>query len=167
MLAGADGNVGLMMEGGSISELLTRLSNLDLAHTLPILLGGDRQLPVRCMVTQLEGRNGRFAAKTLVVDTTKSKITGEGHIDFGAEALDLKLVSKPKDFSLAALRGPIIVEGSFDNPVVRPELRSAVGRGALAVALGVFTGGLGAIIPLLELGGEKDSNCAELVRSVG
>jgi uncharacterized protein involved in outer membrane biogenesis len=166
MLAGANGNVGLMMEGGSVSELLTRLSNLDLAHTLAIMLTGDKQLPVRCMVAQMEGHNGRFTAQTLVLDTQKSKITGGGHIDFGTESLDMKLVSKPKDFSLVALRGPIVLTGSFDNPVVRPDMRNAVGRGALAVALGVATGGLGALIPLLELGGEQDSNCTELVKSV-
>jgi uncharacterized protein involved in outer membrane biogenesis len=167
MLSGADGNVGLMMEGGSISELVARLSNLDLARSLAIYLTGDRELPVRCMVTQLEGAKGRFDVKTLVVDTSKTKITGAGHVDFAQEAVDLKLVTKPKDFSLVALRGPIAVSGSFENPAVRPDLRNALGRGVLAAALGLVTGGLGLFVPFVELGGEQDSNCAELVRGVG
>ena len=167
MLSGADGDVGLMMEGGSISELVARLSNLDLARALTIYLTGDKELPVRCMVTQLEGTKGRFDVKTMVIDTSKTKITGAGHVDFAQEALALKLITKPKDFSLVALRGPIEVSGSFENPAVRPDLRNAVGRGLLAAALGFVSGGVGLLVPFVELGGEKDSDCAELVRGVG
>jgi hypothetical protein len=38
-----------------------------------------------------------------------------------------------------------------------------VARGGLAAVLGGLTGGIGALIPLLEFGKDKDSNCAALV----
>jgi hypothetical protein len=38
-----------------------------------------------------------------------------------------------------------------------------VARGGLAVGLGALTGGIGALIPLLDFGKDKDSNCAALV----
>jgi uncharacterized protein involved in outer membrane biogenesis len=60
MLAHADGDAAVMMEGGSVSELLVRLINLDVANAIPVLLTGDRQLPVRCMVTHLKGVDGQF-----------------------------------------------------------------------------------------------------------
>ena len=67
-------------------------------------------------------------------------------------------------FSLASLRGPIGVTGPFTAPVLKPELQGATLRGGLAVALGVATGGIGALIPLLDFGsGKKDSNCAALM----
>jgi uncharacterized protein involved in outer membrane biogenesis len=165
MLGGANGDAALIMEGGSVSELMVRLSNLDIAHTLAVLLTGDKQVPARCMVTQLKGTNGDFVADPFVLDTGKAVVTGTGHIDFGEEKLDLKLVSKPKDFSLAALRGPINVRGTFKNPSVRPEVTRIAARGAVAVGLGVLTGGLGALIPLLDFGGAKDSDCAALINS--
>jgi uncharacterized protein involved in outer membrane biogenesis len=163
MLSKADGDMALMMEGGSVSELLVRLLNLDVANALPVLLTGDRQLPVRCMVTHLAGKNGDFKVQTLVLDTGKAVVTGKGGIDFAKEAIDLSLVSKSKSFSLAAFRGPINIKGTFKNPKVAPDYAQALGRGAAAVALGVVTGGVGALLPLIDLGGAKDSDCTKLI----
>ena len=164
MLAQSDGDAALMMEGGSVSELLVRLINLDVANAIPRLLTGDKQLPVRCMVAHLKGASGDFKVHTLVVDTGKAVVTGSGDVNFAKEALDLKLVSKSKSFSLAALRGPINIDGTFKNPTVGPDISQAVGRGAAAVALGIVTGGPGAILPLLDFGGAKDSDCAGLIQ---
>lgn len=163
MLGRANGDAAVMMDGGSVSELLVRLINLDVANSIPILLTGDRQLPVRCMVTHLRGNDGAFTAQTFVLDTGKAIVTGTGGVNFADETLNLKLASKSKGFSLAALRGPINVTGTFKEPKVGPDIPRAVGRGAAAVALGVVTGGLGAFIPLIDLGGAKDSNCAALL----
>lgn len=164
MLAMADGDAAVMMEGGSVSELLVRLVNLDVANAIPILLTGDKQLPVRCMVTHLKGVDGAFNVQTLVLDTGKAVVTGTGGVNFAAESLDLKLVSKSKGFSLVALRGPINIKGTFKDPKVGPDIPKAAGRGVAAVALGWVTGGLGALIPLIDLGGAKDSDCAALVQ---
>lgn len=163
MLASADGDAAVMMDGGSVSELLVRLINLDVANAIPRLLIGDRQLPVRCMVTHLKGVDGDFKVQTLVLDTGKAVVTGTGGMNFVNESLDLRLVSKSKNFSLAALRGPIHVKGTFKDPKVGPDLGQAAARGVAAVALGWFTGGIGAIVPLIDLGGAKDTNCAALI----
>ena len=144
-----------------------RLHNLDVANAITVLLTGDRQLPVRCMVTHLKGVDGQFNVQTLVLDTGKAVVTGTGGVDFGTEAMDLKLVSKSKGFSLAALRGPINIKGTFKDPKVGPDIPRAAGRGAAAVALGWVTGGLGALIPLIDFGGAQDSDCAALMREAG
>jgi uncharacterized protein involved in outer membrane biogenesis len=167
MLGKANGDAAVMMDGGSVSELLVRLINLDVANAIPVLLTGDRQLPVRCMVTHLAGVQGDFNVETLVLDTGKAVVTGSGDVNFGDEALDLTLVSKSKSFSLAALRGPIHIKGTFKNPKVGPDIPRAAMRGAAAVALGAVTGGLGALIPLIDFGGAQDSNCAELMHGTG
>ena len=163
MLAEADGDAAVMMEGGSVSELLVRLINLDVANAIPRLLTGDKQLPVRCMVTHLKGVDGDFKVQTLVLDTGKAVVTGTGGVNFVDEALDLKLVSKSKGFSLVALRGPINVKGTFKDPKVGPDIPQAALRGVAAVALGWVTGGLGALLPLIDIGGAKDSDCAALI----
>jgi AsmA family protein len=163
MMGQADGETALMMEGGSVSELLVRLLNLDVANAIPVLLTGDKQLPVRCMVTHLKGEKGVFRVQTLVLDTGKAVVTGSGSTNFAEETIDLQLQSKSKGISLAAFRGPIHIAGTFKNPKVGPDIPKVVGRAGVAAALGVATGGIGAIIPLIDLGGAKDSDCAALI----
>jgi AsmA family protein len=163
MLASARGDAALIMDGGSVGELALRMSNLDIANSLLLLLGGDKQVPVRCMVGIFNAIEGDFKVKALVLDTSKVNVTGTGDIDFRDESLHLRLVSQSKGFSLASLRGPIAVTGSFMAPVLRPEMATATVRGGLAVVLGVATGGIGALIPLLDLGNRDDSNCTGLM----
>jgi AsmA family protein len=163
MLGTAQGDAALVMEGGSVGELALRMSNLDIANSLLVMLGGDRQVPVRCMVGIFNAANGKFKAKALVLDTAKVNMTGTGEVDFDDESLHLRLVSQSKGFSLASLRGPIAVTGSFMTPVLKPEMGTAAVRGGLAVALGLATAGVGALIPLVDLGKRGDSNCPALM----
>jgi len=161
MMGAANGEVALIMDGGTVSEMLLRLANLDIANSILVLLGGDKQVPIRCMVANFNAAEGNFKVQDLVLDTAKVNITGEGNVNFADESLHLKLVSKAK--SLISLRGPILVGGTFKKPSVRPDMRKVVVRGGIAAGLGVITGGIGALIPLLELGKKKDNNCAALI----
>jgi uncharacterized protein involved in outer membrane biogenesis len=163
MLASANGEAALIMAGGSVGELVLRLSNLDLANSLLVMLGGDRQVPIRCMVGNFKALDGVFSVQDLVLDTPKVSITGSGNVDFTDESLNLRLVPESKGFSLASLRGPIVITGTFNSPTVRPEMSGVIARGALAVALGAVTSGVGALIPLLDFGNDKDSDCALLI----
>lgn len=163
MLGSANGEAALIMDGGSVSELMLRLSNLDIANSLIVLLGGDKQVPLNCMVANFKAVDGDFKVEALVVDTPKVNITGSGDANFADESLHLRLVSQSKGFSLASLRGPMVVTGSFKTPVVRPEMGRALVRGGLALALGAVTAGIGALIPLLDFGKKKESNCTALM----
>jgi len=163
MLATADGQAALIMEGGSVGELALRMSNLDIANSLLLVLGGDKQVAVRCMAGRFEASAGKFEVRTLVMDTAKVQLVGTGHVDFADESLHLTLASQSKGFSLASLRGPIAVTGTFLAPRLRPQLHEGLLRGGLALALGAATGGFGALLPLLDVGGAKDSDCAALV----
>ncbi len=163
MLATANGEAALIMNGGSVGELMLRLSNLDIANAFLVLLGGDKQVAMRCLVGNFKAVDGDFKVKDLVLDTAKVNITGSGNVNFTDESLKLRLVPQSKDFSLASLRGPILVSGSFKNPVLRPEMGGVIVRGGLAVALGAVTSGVGLLIPLLDFGTDQDSNCRALL----
>jgi uncharacterized protein involved in outer membrane biogenesis len=163
MLGSAHGDAALVMENGTIGELALRMSNLDIANSLLVMLGGDKQVPVSCLVGIFKATEGKFKASALVLDTVKVNMIGTGDVDFTDESLHLRLVSQSKGFSLASLRGPIAVTGSFMHPVLKPEMGAAVLRGGVAVALGVATAGLGALIPLVDFGKRGDSNCSALI----
>lgn len=163
MLATANGESALIMEGGSVGELMLRLSNLDIANSLRVLLSGDNQVPIRCMVGNFKAVDGDFLVKDLLLDTTKMDIVGSGNINFADESFHLRLVPESKGFSLASLRGPLTVSGTFKNPALRPELGEVIVRGGLAVALGAVSFGVGALIPLLDFGSDRESNCNTLL----
>ena len=163
MLGSANGEAALIMDGGTVGELMLRLSNLDIANSIAVMFGGDKQVPIRCMVGNFKAVDGDFRVEALVLDTTKVNITGSGNVNFTDESLHLRLVSQGKGFSLASLRGPIAISGTFSKPAAHPELGGAVARGGLALALGVVTAGIGTLIPLLDFGKDRDSNCAALM----
>ncbi|MGC3981115.1 MAG: AsmA family protein [Steroidobacteraceae bacterium] len=115
MLGSANGQIAFMMNGGSVSQLVVRLANLDVANSVIVLLGGDKSIPIRCMVTDLAAKDGDMQVNTMVLDTSKAVVNGNGHINFKDETLDLRLTSDPKGISLVALRGPIEYQGHFQK----------------------------------------------------
>ena len=106
LLASANGEAALIMGGGSVGELTLRLANLDIANSMLLLIGGDKQTPIRCMVGNFKAVKGEFKVEDLVLDTPKVNIVGTGEVNFNDESLHLRLVAKSKGFSLASLRGP-------------------------------------------------------------
>ena len=127
------------------------------------MIRSDKQVPIRCVVGNFKAVDGGFKVEALVLDTPKVNITGSGDVNFTDESLHLRLVSQGKGFSLASLRGPIAITGSFKTPLVRPEVGGALARGGLAVALGAVTADIGALIPLLDFGKDKNNNCTALM----
>ncbi len=166
LLASANGEAALIMDGGSVGELTLRLANLDVANSMLLLIGGDKQTQINCMVGNFNATAGDFKVENLLLETPKVNITGSGDVNFNDESLHLRLVAKSKGFSLISLRGPIAITGTFNSPVARPEMGGVVKRGGLAVALGTATAGIGALIPLLDVGKKQESNCAALIREV-
>ncbi|MBB5190167.1 uncharacterized protein involved in outer membrane biogenesis [Silvimonas terrae] len=163
MLGSANGNVAVIMDGGQISKLLMRLTNLDIANLVPILFTGDKPVPVRCMVADLGATHGDATIKTLILDTDKQVVTGSGHVNFRDERLDMALKTNPKDISLVAFRGPIEITGTFKKPSVRPSLPQPVGRAAVAVGLALISPPL-ALLPLVDIGTAKDTPCGQLMQ---
>jgi uncharacterized protein involved in outer membrane biogenesis len=164
MLGSANGDTELVVGEGEVSDLMLRLSNLDIANTLLVLMRGDRKIPIRCMVADLNWDNGVVRPKQFVFDTAHTTLFGEGQASFANETLDLRLVAKPKDRSLLSLRGPINVRGTFGDPSVMPDLTRLGARGAAAAALAVVAPPL-AVLPFVQLGGGKDVQCGPLVQS--
>jgi len=102
--------------------------------------------------------------QAFVIDTTDTQVLGEGTISLVDETLNLTLKPLPKDRSILSLRSPIHIRGTFKDPEVRPDKALAL-RGGAALLLGVLINPLAALIPLIETGPGKDSNCSALFSS--
>jgi uncharacterized protein involved in outer membrane biogenesis len=163
MLGSMNGDVTLAMTGGRVSKLFLELADLDVAGSTALWVTGDRSVPVRCLVADFHGTDGRMKATTLVLDSPGTRIDGEGTIDFKDEVLDLRVQARSKRPSLIALRGPIRVRGHFGTPTVRPEATHMTLRAGAAAALGFFLTPAAAVLPFLELGVAKDADCDGLL----
>jgi uncharacterized protein involved in outer membrane biogenesis len=164
MLASSNGEVALISHGGEASELAIVLTNLDLARAATLLLKGDENSPIRCVVADFVGENGKLTARTLVMDTEAEKILGEGTVNFATERYDLRLNAKSKRASWLALRGPIIVDGTFKSPQVHPAVGPIAVRVGTSVALGGAATPLAALLPLVDFGGATDADCQGLMQ---
>lgn len=163
MLASADGEAAVIMRGGEASTLTLVLTNLDLARAAELMLRGDQTATIRCAVAQLQSRSGVVTPQMFVVDTSAVVITGEGNIDFRDERYDAMLRAKSKQPSLLALRGPIVIGGTFKTPTVRPALGPVALRVGAAIGLGAVAPPL-ALLPLIDFGGGSDVDCRSLMQ---
>ena len=163
MLASSNGEVAALSWGGEASELAVVLTNLDLASAAPLLLRGDANSPIRCVVADFVAKDGTLFARNLVMDTQTEKIVGEGSVDFSRERYDLTLNAHSKRPSVLALRGPILVDGSFKVPQVHPAAGPLVARVGASVALGAALSPVAALLPLIDVGGTADADCRGLM----
>ena len=158
MLASADGEVGLIMGSGRISNLLMEYAGIDIAESLKFLIGKDRTIPIRCAFAEFEVDNGLMTTQKLAFDTTDTVIFGEGTISLRDERLNLRLKPQPKDHSIFSLRSPLLVTGTFKDPSFRPDLKRVTLRGIAAALLGSLAPPA-ALLALYETGPGKDIAC--------
>jgi uncharacterized protein involved in outer membrane biogenesis len=166
LLASMNGEAALAMRGGEMSTLSLVLTNLDLANAASLLMrGGDEKAELRCGVAALSAKRGVLVPERMLVDSEVVLIDGTGSIDFANEKYDVRLDAHSKKPSLLALRGPVLISGTFKHPVVRPALGQAIARVGAAVGLGLLAPPL-ALLPLIDLGDAPDANCEALYRDV-
>lgn len=163
MLAGSSGSLSLVVAGGEVSQLMMEKAGVHLWEILQLSQSGDRLIKLRCAVADFDVRKGQMQIEALVFDTAVTTIVGTGSIDLGRETLDITLNQNTKNTSPLALRSPIHVRGSLALPVVAVDKTAVAARALGAIALGMVNPLL-ALIPLIDPGPGKDSDCAELVR---
>jgi uncharacterized protein involved in outer membrane biogenesis len=166
LMASASGNTFLMMSGGEISELLTRLVGLNVTRAIGVAVRGDKPIPVRCALLNLQGTNGQMGVQTLVFDTANSVISGEGKIDLRDEKVNIVLTPVPKDFSPFSLRSFIRVTGGFKNLSAFPDPIKTGTESIFQKILNVLVMIVTSPIQPRDLGLGKDTDCDALIASI-
>ena len=136
ILGSANGQLGLSVSQGRLSHLVTEAAGLDVAQALGMLITGDEAMPLGCAVARAVVQDGVVKSRQIVLDNADSTLRVQGGASFKTEALALRLVAQPKDFSLFSLRTPVTVGGHFGQPEVGIEAKGLLARAAGAVALG-------------------------------
>lgn len=165
LLGTSTGGLSLLINGGTISNLVLELVGLDVAEMLRIFATRDPQVKLRCAAADFEVKDGLATTRTFVVDTADTVVGATGKIDFKREFVDFVVHPAPKDPSPFALRTPLIVSGPFKDLGVKPEIGPLAARGAAAALLAAVNPLL-ALAPFIETGPGKDSDCAQLANEV-
>lgn len=164
VLGNADGNLGVAMAGGRVSNLLLELAGLDVAEALTFLFRGDKQVQVRCAVADVGIQDGLLRSRSVVLDTTDTNVKIDGTVNLRSEELDLTLHPMPKDYSPVTLRSPLHVKGTFKHPAIRAD-EKLLARGGIAALLGALAP-IAALVGLIDTGPGDDANCEQLIAAV-
>ena len=164
-LATSDGRVTTVVEGGRFSNLLLELAGVDIAEALGYLVTDDKKVPIRCVVADFEIEQGVMDTRTLVVDTTDTRIDGDLTADMKDETFSLKLTPEPKDPSFFSVRTPVTVSGTFKDIGIAPDYASLGLRAGAAVALGLLATPAAAVLAFIEPGLGEDAQCDDLLES--
>ena len=156
ILGSLRGGVRMQLVKGSISHLAIEAAGLDIAQALGVMIKGDDALPVQCSIADLVAEQGVLRPRVFVLDTSDSTLWVDGSLSLASEALDLRVVVTPKDFSPLAPRTPLQVRGTFGDPSV------SLDKGKLATRLGTsallaLINPLAALIPLMDIGNSADA----------
>ena len=162
MLGSSNGKIGVYMDEGKISRFLMELVALDLWDVARLKMKGDEPIDIRCAIADFAVKDGVASANGLVFDTAVVNVSGGGTINLKTEEMNLELKPQPKDRSIASLRSPLYLRGTFGQPQVGPDMGRLAARGGGSLLMGILNPLL-AILPLLEEGKGKDSNCAQLI----
>lgn len=166
ILAAGNGELKLSMgPGGNVSALLVDLSGLQFGNAVLSALGVPTRATIQCLSTDFVLQHGTATARTAVLDTDENRVGVTGSLSFRTEALNLRLRTDAKHFSVGSLPAPVNVSGTFANPSVRPDMTELGLRAGAAVGLGILLTPLGALLPAIQLGTGEDGACAGLLQA--
>ena len=163
MLGSANGRFAMVVNGGEISKLMMEAVGLHLLEMLQLKIAGDKNIQIHCGIADFAVKKGVMRSNVLLLDTDITRIIASGTVDLKDEKLDLTLVQKSKKLSLISLRPPIHVRGPFAKPDISLDKSKLAARGLGAVALAIINPIL-ALLPLVETGKDKDSDCSRLIQ---
>ena len=155
--ANANGQLTVVMPGGTIRQSLAELMGIDATKGLFLLLSKDKhETDIRCAVADFGINNGVMQAQNVVFDTGVVLVNGSGTVNLNDERLNLTFKGKPKKFRLVRVDAPILIGGHMAAPKFGISAGPAVAQGGLALVLH-------SIIPFLGFDTAKDANCAGLM----
>jgi AsmA family protein len=123
--ASANGTVTAALPKGAIRASLAELTGIDLRGVGLLLTKNTEETVVRCGAASFQAHEGTLTVKSLVVDTERVLIVGEGQIHLDSEDLDLSFRGQPKQLRLFRLSLPISMRGTLAHPEFAIQARDA------------------------------------------
>ncbi len=163
-LAASSGRIAVIVSKGTLWIRNIELAKLDVQNFVLALFGRDLKKPrdIRCGIAAFTVRDGVAAADPVVFDTGRAVYTMKGQFSFQDEGIGLALRGRSKEISVFSGQSPIGINGYFAAPKVNPVSKELLARGGTSILLGIVATPIAAIIPFVDLGTTKNSNCAAI-----
>jgi AsmA family protein len=163
--ASANGTVGAAISNGRVSNLMDAIAGLNGGKIISLFVGGDKDIAIHCGGAAFAVKDGIGTSQLFAVDTEQTRIDGTGTVNFKNETLNLTVEPKPKKPGILSLRTPVYVTGTFRHPQASLDKTQIALRAGGAVALALINP-LAALLPLIETGPGKDTNCGKVLAPV-
>jgi len=163
LLASSNGEVRTLVDRGTVSKLLLEAMGLNVGNVIITRLFGDRQVDVNCLAGDFKVTRGVMDTRTFVMDTDEAALYMDGSIDLAREKLDLTLRPDTKSPRIVTLRSPIHVGGTFKDPDIDLDKAALAARAGGAIVLGIAAPAAAALLPLVNLGKDRDNPCGRLL----
>ena len=158
IIATLDGEASVIAEQGRIDSKYFDLVAVDLVRELIPWRSKSQHSDINCFVARFDIREGVAVTDSLLLDTTRTTIAGEGSIDLRTEALNFTVRPRPKQASLVSLAFPIDVRGTIASPKFRPN-KKALAVDAAKLVVGAAINPLGILVPFVKAGVGDSNPC--------
>jgi uncharacterized protein involved in outer membrane biogenesis len=164
-LGSSSGRIAMILPRGALWLRNAELAELDIGDFVQAAISKKLKEPaqIRCGLLGFTVRGGIAAADPIFIDTEKSVIRGQGSFSFAQESLNLTMEADAKNFSIFSGQSPIGIEGYFAAPRIDPIKPELIKRGAIGVIAGVVASPIAAVLAFVDVGEEKDTNCAPVL----
>ncbi|WP_370153211.1 AsmA family protein [Ferrovibrio sp.] len=160
LMAGLNGKVTLKVGEGELKEEYMKSFLPRLADAVGILGRATAKTKLYCVVSGLDIRDGVVTPRSLLAETGRISLTGQGDVNLGTEQLALLLVPSSRDVSLSAALPPVRVRGSLTDPSFSPD-PAALAKSVIGAAAGAaLLGPMAVLSPVLGKSGGDDSAAA-------
>jgi uncharacterized protein involved in outer membrane biogenesis len=146
VMGSADGDIVFAMQGGSISNMMISLANLQLGSVLILYVTGDDRIPLNCAMGKMNFDHGTVTFDRTQLDTDHSVLHFGGKVTLGDQMVDTRITADPKKFDLLDLHSPVLIRGKIRDPDI------SIGKKIP--------------IPAPELGGAEGVECDQAIRAI-
>ncbi len=158
ILSRMNGEIGLFLQGGQLSQVAAGLFERDVAEALGLAEQTRAPRPINCLIARFSVKDGIATATTLLLDTAETIVTGTGNINLADETLFLDLKPYPKQAGTGRFGVPLEIRGTFAHPEVSAEKVGLMRR--LGAALGMIAPPA-VLLPRIDRGLGDGNKCAE------
>lgn len=153
------GKINLIMRDGYIGSLITEAMSLDILEAAAAWLANNPATDINCILIATDIENGKVHTNPLFISSDDANIVGGGTASLERATLYYVFRSLPKDFSITGASVPIVVKGSFLNPVLNVVTENLIST-AIATILDPIISFIKDILPGIEP--ERGRTCLKL-----